>query len=140
MGQPYFSNLFFLDEMPATARPKPARHAPMKINMMLHFYACCEAYAPEKCRTSRAYTQFVKELLRDGLIERPTREEREEYPGWAYQATEKGKAWVNAICTVPTPYVTNMAFGPEGANIVFVTGAFEQWKAPFPGAVYRWSR
>jgi gluconolactonase len=41
---------------------------------------------------------------------------------------------------VPTPYVTNMAFGPDGANIVFVTGAFEQWKAPFPGAVYRWSR
>jgi gluconolactonase len=40
---------------------------------------------------------------------------------------------------VPTPFVTNMAFGPEGANIVFVTGAFEQWKAPFPGAVYRWS-
>ena len=41
---------------------------------------------------------------------------------------------------VPTPYVTNMAFGPQGSNIVFVTGAFEQWKAPFPGAVYRWSR
>jgi len=41
---------------------------------------------------------------------------------------------------VPTPYVTNMAFGPEGANVIFVTGAFEQWKAPFPGAVYRWIR
>ena len=41
---------------------------------------------------------------------------------------------------VPTPYVTNMAFGPQGANVVFVTGAFEQWKAPFPGAVYRWLR
>jgi gluconolactonase len=41
---------------------------------------------------------------------------------------------------VPTPYVTNMAFGPQGAGIVFVTGAFEQWKAPFPGAVYQWSR
>ena len=41
---------------------------------------------------------------------------------------------------VPTPYVTNMAFGPRGASVVFVTGAFEQWKAPFPGAVYRWSQ
>jgi gluconolactonase len=41
---------------------------------------------------------------------------------------------------VPTPYVTNMAFGPKGADTVFVTGAFEQWKAPFPGAVYRWTR
>jgi sugar lactone lactonase YvrE len=38
---------------------------------------------------------------------------------------------------VPTPYVTNIAFGPEGA--VFITGAFEQWKAPYPGAVYRWT-
>ena len=41
---------------------------------------------------------------------------------------------------VPTPYVTNIGFGPDGANVVFLTGAFEQWKAPFPGAVYRWSR
>jgi len=41
---------------------------------------------------------------------------------------------------VPTPYVTNMAFGPDGANSVFITGAFEQWKPPFPGAVYRWVR
>jgi gluconolactonase len=42
--------------------------------------------------------------------------------------------------TVPTPYVTNVAFGPSGADVVFVTGAFEQWKPPFPGVVYRWSR
>ena len=40
---------------------------------------------------------------------------------------------------VPTPYATNMAFGPDGANVVFITGAFEQWKAPYRGAVYRWS-
>jgi gluconolactonase len=44
------------------------------------------------------------------------------------------------IIEVPTPYVTNMAFGPAGADVVFITGAFEQWKAPFPGAVYRWAR
>ncbi len=41
---------------------------------------------------------------------------------------------------VATPYVTNMAFGANGADTVFVTGAFEQWKPPFPGAVYRWTR
>jgi gluconolactonase len=40
---------------------------------------------------------------------------------------------------VPTPYVTNMGFGPDGANTVYVTGAFDQWKAPYPGAVYRWT-
>jgi gluconolactonase len=41
---------------------------------------------------------------------------------------------------VATPYVTNIAFGPNGADTVFVTGAFEQWKPPYPGAVYRWTR
>ncbi len=40
---------------------------------------------------------------------------------------------------VPTPYVTNVGFGPSGADTVYVTGAFEQWKPPFPGAVYRWT-
>jgi len=38
---------------------------------------------------------------------------------------------------VPTPYVTNVGFGPSGAETVYITGAFDQWKAPFPGAVYR---
>ena len=44
------------------------------------------------------------------------------------------------VIEVPTPYVTNMAFGPGGADTVYVTGAFDQWKPPFPGAVYRWLR
>jgi sugar lactone lactonase YvrE len=41
---------------------------------------------------------------------------------------------------VATPYVTNVAFGPNGADTLYITGVFEQWKAPFPGAVYRWSK
>ena len=41
------------------------------------------------------------------------------------------------VISVPTPYVTNVAF--EGKS-VFITGAFEQWKPPFAGAVYRWTR
>jgi len=40
------------------------------------------------------------------------------------------------VITVPTPYVTNVAFEE---NVVFITGAFEQWKPPFAGAVYRWT-
>jgi len=48
---------------------------------------------------------------------------------------EAGKL-VQAI-SVPTPYVTNVAFDPRDRNVVFVTGAFEQWQPPFPGAVYR---
>jgi sugar lactone lactonase YvrE len=51
---------------------------------------------------------------------------------------DDGRKLVRVI-NVPTPYVTNVAFSPLEANVVFVTGAFEQWKAPFPGAVYRWT-
>ena len=44
------------------------------------------------------------------------------------------------MITVPTPYVTNVAFGPTGPETLYITGAFEQWKPPFPGAVYRWTQ
>jgi sugar lactone lactonase YvrE len=40
---------------------------------------------------------------------------------------------------VATPYVTNMAFGRNGAGTVFITGVFDPWKPPYPGAVYRWT-
>ena len=43
------------------------------------------------------------------------------------------------IITVPTPYVTNMNFG-DGADTLYITGVFDPWKAPFPGAVYRWTK
>ena len=41
---------------------------------------------------------------------------------------------------VPTPYVTNVGFPPTGADTLYITGAFDQWKPPFPGAVYRWTK
>jgi gluconolactonase len=44
------------------------------------------------------------------------------------------------IITVPTPYVTNVNFGANGADTIFITGVFDPWKAPFPGAVYRWTK
>ncbi len=44
------------------------------------------------------------------------------------------------IITVPTPYVTNMNFGADGANTLYITGVFDPWKTPFPGAVYRWTK
>jgi gluconolactonase len=44
------------------------------------------------------------------------------------------------IITVPTPYVTNVNFGADGANTLYITGVFDPWKAPFPGAVYRWTK
>jgi gluconolactonase len=42
------------------------------------------------------------------------------------------------LIEVRTPFVTNMAFGPDGA--VFVTGLFDQWNPPYPGFVFRWTR
>jgi gluconolactonase len=44
------------------------------------------------------------------------------------------------IIKVPTPYVTNVNFGPDGADTLYITGVFDPWKAPFPGAVYRWTK
>ena len=44
------------------------------------------------------------------------------------------------IIKVPTPYVTNINFGAEGAGTLYITGVFDPNKAPFPGAVYRWSK
>jgi len=43
------------------------------------------------------------------------------------------------LLTVPTPYVTNMAFGADGAQSVYITGVFDPSQAPFPGVVYRWT-
>jgi sugar lactone lactonase YvrE len=37
---------------------------------------------------------------------------------------------------VGTPFVTNLAFGAAGT--VYVTGVFDEWKAPYAGTVYRW--
>lgn len=82
---------------------RPRRNPPLKLAMLLHFYGAAEAFSPDKTRTSMAYTQFVRELLRDGLIERPTHEERAANPGWAYRTTRKGDALVNALCVVPNP-------------------------------------
>ena len=49
------------------------------------------------------------------------------------------KRLVRAI-RVPTPFVTNVAFGANGADELFITGTFDQWKAPYRGVVYRWRR
>ena len=48
------------------------------------------------------------------------------------------KELVRAV-NVPTRYVTNIGFGPDGADTLYITGEFDPWKPPFPQAVYRWS-
>jgi gluconolactonase len=44
------------------------------------------------------------------------------------------------IITVPTPFVTNVNFGAQGTDSVYITGVFDPWKPPFLGAVYRWTK
>jgi gluconolactonase len=44
------------------------------------------------------------------------------------------------VIPVPTPYVTNINFGADGASTLYITGVFDPNKAPFPGAVYRWTK
>jgi gluconolactonase len=44
------------------------------------------------------------------------------------------------IVTVPTRYVTNVNFGANGADTLYITGVFDQFKAPYAGAVYRWTK
>jgi hypothetical protein len=83
--------------------PKPYYSTAMKIDMMIHFATTVGPYTPEQSRISPAYTKFVKQLLADELIERPTREQREEWPGWAYKATDRGRAYVEALKAVQLP-------------------------------------
>lgn len=42
-----------------------------------------------------------------------------------------------ASIRVPTPYLTNITFGPDGA--AYLTGAYDNLNAPYPGAVMRLS-
>ncbi len=44
------------------------------------------------------------------------------------------------IVTVPTRSVTNVNFGADGAATLYITGVFDQFKAPYRGAVYRWTK
>jgi hypothetical protein len=62
------------------------------------------------------------------------------YPGgWPGVGHERGKKLLRTI-DVLAPYVTNMACGADDPDTISITGAFEQWKAPFSGAVYRCKR
>ncbi len=87
---------------PVVCKPGVSTMTPMKLSMMLHFYAIREAF-PGKSRTSPAYAQFAHELLTEGLTERPSKEEQERYPGWAYRSTDKGRVFVKALLATPLP-------------------------------------
>jgi hypothetical protein len=96
---------------PHRSQPKsesnPQRHAILKIEMMLHFASSIKPFAPESLRTSAAYTRHIKTLLREGMVERPSKRERAEHPGWAYRATDRGRAYVEALRRVGLPEIVS---------------------------------
>lgn len=51
---------------------------------------------------------------------------------------DEAKKLVRTI-EVPAPFVTNVNFGADGASTIYITGVFDQFKAPYRGAVYRWT-
>jgi hypothetical protein len=98
-----------LAEVRKQHKPKTqSRHAmtPFNIRLMLHFRCSCGPLPDEAARTSNAYVQGVRFLLRQGMIERPTRDQQERHPGWAYRATAKGICYVDHLTTLPLPVST----------------------------------
>lgn len=87
----------------ADEAPMSSAMPTLKIQMLLHFSYVPAPFTPETKRTAPAYTVFVQQLLDDGMIERPTDAEREDYPGWAYKTTAKGDCYVDALKAVPLP-------------------------------------
>jgi len=55
--------------------------------------------------------------------------------GRVLRLSRSGK--IVASIALPTPYLTNIAFGPDGA--AYLTGAYDNLTRPFPGAVMRLS-
>lgn len=90
-----------------TVHEKKKMMTVLKIKLMLHFASVLGPYPVEHVRTSSAYTTFVKELLHEGMIERPTREQREAFKGWAYKATPRGQCYVKALTETPLPVRTD---------------------------------
>jgi sugar lactone lactonase YvrE len=40
---------------------------------------------------------------------------------------------------VPARYVTNVNFGADGADTLFISAVIDPWKAPYPGVLYQWT-
>ena len=75
----------------------------LRMQMMLHYASSVKPFAPEATRTGPAYTRHVKTLLRQSMIERPSKRERREHPGWSYRVTDRGRAYVHALRHVGLP-------------------------------------
>jgi len=87
--------------------------APLYIKIMLHYYCSVGPYFTDKEETLEAnkLTKFdpIQELLDEGLLTRdPTDNIDRDY--WL---TERGLAYVNALCAMPVPVKLNLWKVPE---------------------------
>lgn len=72
---------------------------PLQLTMMLHHYAIAEPYAkgdPDHAN-SRAVREQRQLLINDELIE------PDEMSGSGFRATDRGRAYVEALCAMPLP-------------------------------------
>lgn len=72
---------------------------PLHLELMLHYYACREKFPREH---APAVVSYTAELIEQGLLREtggPLDEAR-------YCATEKGRAYVIALCRMPMPLAT----------------------------------
>jgi len=72
---------------------------PLKITMMLHYYAIAAPYSEHNLAHARssAVHEQRQELLTDGMIFQDDGRES----GWG--VTEKGRAYVDALLAIPLP-------------------------------------
>lgn len=72
---------------------------PLQLTMMLHYYAIAEPYSANDWQhaNSRAVNEQRQILINDDLIE------ADETSGSGFRATDRGIAFVEALCATPLP-------------------------------------
>lgn len=79
------------------------RISPVGIEAMLHYYYSPE---PHQMYDSTAVREATAVFLQNELVEpRPLDKESVRFGPPLYQCTEKGRAWVEMICTTPLPQI-----------------------------------
>jgi len=69
---------------------------PLHIRLMLHYYAIASEYEPLEAKATQEY---LTELVNDGLLKYRV---PNDYTN-SYEATERGKIWVQMILNTPYP-------------------------------------
>jgi hypothetical protein len=75
--------------------------SPIGIHIMLHYYACVDDFR-EGDLTAPAVCDLIDAFTSEGMLEA---NEPPRHPGYPtkYRITERGEAYVKALCSVPYP-------------------------------------